>query len=61
MESLIIAAIIYTLIAGLLYFLLQRAPMIAGEIKQWGLYAIIAIYAVVMVLKVLIPLVRSAV
>lgn len=61
MENLIILAVTYTVIAGLLYVLLQRAPMIAGEIKQWGLYAIIAIYAVLMVFHVLLPLVRTAV
>lgn len=60
MEELIIRAVVYTVIAGLLYFLVQRAPMIAGEIKAWGLYAIIAIYAVVMVLNVLLPLIRIA-
>ncbi len=59
MQGLIINAIVYTIIAGLLYFLLEKAPMIAGEIKQFGLYAILAIYAVVMVLYVLLPLVRS--
>lgn len=56
MTELLIAAIVITIIAGLLYFLLMRLPLDMGPMKNWGLYAIIAIYAVVMVIKVVIPL-----
>lgn len=58
MADLIIAAVIITLVAGVFYVLLKKLPLDMGEIKTWGLYAIVAIYIVVMLIKVVVPLLK---
>lgn len=58
MENLVLVAVIATLIAALAYFLLKRLPLDIGEIRTWGLYAILGIYIVYMVVMVVIPLIK---
>lgn len=57
MEGIILQAVAIVLIGGLCYFLLNSLPLDIGPMKVWGLWIIIAICAVLMVIRVVLPLV----
>lgn len=58
MESIIHAAAAILLLGGLCYFLLKSLPLDMGPLKAWGLWVIVAICAVAMVVKVILPLIQ---
>lgn len=61
MEGIIFVAITILLVGGLCYFLLNSLPLDIGPMKAWGLWVIVAIVAIAMVFKVVIPLLHSVV
>ncbi len=61
MDLIIYIAIATIFVGGLAYFLVRRAPFIDEPFKSWALYLIIAVCAVILVLKVLLPLIKLVV
>lgn len=51
--ALLVFVLIVALIAGLVVFLIRRAPFIPGEFKAWAEYAVIAIAILIIIVKLL--------
>ncbi len=58
MSQLLIDTIIICIVAGLALLVLIKSPLDA-EIKAWGRWIILVIFAVAIVVQVLIPLLRG--
>lgn len=61
MESLLVTALIVLVVAGVVAFLIKRAPFIDEPYKSYALYLIMAVVVLYLLLKVFIPLLRGVV
>jgi hypothetical protein len=53
MVSILVSLLILILVLGLVAFLVQQAPFIASPYKEWALYLVLLVGAIIIILKLL--------
>ena len=56
MESLLVTALIILVVAGVVSFLISRAPFIDEPYKSYALYLILAVVVIYLLVVVVVPL-----